>query len=400
MELQLARLSSQARVLIITGARQVGKTTLLRHAAAPDRKFVTLDNPLALQLARDDPALFLQRHAPPVLIDEIQYAPQLLPHIKMHADADPQLGAFWLSGSQPFHLMRGVSESLAGRAVLADLFGLSLHELQGRGGEVVPFEPKVERWQAMTNVELLTLPTLYERIWRGSYPALAGNPDADHDLFYASYVQTYLQRDVRDLARVGDEMAFLRFLRGAAARTGQLLNLADLARDADIAPVTAKQWLSILTASGIVVLLEPWHANVTKRLVKAPKLHFLDTGLCAWLTGWSSPATLASGALAGPILESWVFGEILKSWRHNARSAQFYHLRDRDQREIDLLMVRDGTGWPVEVKRSATPTAADAKHFGLLGQYGLRQGLGSVVCLTPSPQPLNADAWAVPVGCL
>ncbi|MBM4346218.1 MAG: ATP-binding protein [Deltaproteobacteria bacterium] len=389
-------------------ARQVGKTTLLRQAAtlglgaaASERKFVTLDDPLTLQLAREDPGLFLQRFAAPVLIDEIQYAPGLLSHIKMAVDANPGRGGqFWLSGSQPFHLMRGVSESLAGRVVLVELQGLSRQEALGQGEHVRPFLPDVEQLLNAADNPPLLAPALYEQIWRGSYPAIVTRPELDHDRFYASYVQTYLQRDLRDLARVGDEMAFLRFLRAAAARTAGLVNLADMARDADISPVTAKVWLSILQASGVVTLLEPWHTNVSKRLVKAPKLHFADTGLCAWLTGWTSPETLAAGAMAGPILETWVVGEILKTWKHNARSVQAYHLRDRDQREIDLLLVRDGKAWPIEVKRSAAPTRQDAKHFGLLDQYGLQLATGAVVCLVPTPMPLTANVWAVPVGAL
>lgn len=401
LEFRLATLSREAPVLLVVGARQVGKTTLLRHAAAADRRFVTLDDPLALQLAREDPALFLQRFSSPVLIDEIQYAPQLLPHIKMAVDANPErAGAFWLSGSQPFHLMQGVSESLAGRVVLIELAGLSLQESLGRGGQVEPFLPEPSRLLAAAGDTPLTAPELYRHIWRGGYPAIATRPELDHDRFYASYVQTYLQRDVRDLARVGDEMAFLRFLRSAAARTAQLVNLADMARDADVAPVTAKAWLSILVASGVVVLLEPWHTNISKRLVKAPKLHFADTGLCCWLTGWSSPETLGNGAMSGAILETWVVTEILKTWRHNARSVQAYHLRDRDQREIDLLLVRDGKAWPIEVKRSSAPTRYDARHFALIGQYGLTPATGAVVCLAPTPMPLTADAWAVPVGLL
>ena len=236
--------------------------------------------------------------------------------------------------------------------------------------------------------------------WRGSYPAIAARPELDHDRFYASYVQTYLQRDLRDLARVGDEMAFLRFLRAAAARTAGLINLAGMARDADNSPVTAKVWLSILQASGVVMLLEPWHTNVSKRLVKAPKLHFTDKGLCAWLTRWSSPETLAAGAMSGAMLETWVVGEILKSWKHNARSIGAYYLRDRDQREIDLLLVRDGRGWPVEIKRSAAPTARDVAQFSLPDQYGLEPATGAVVCLAPTPLPLTPRAWSVPVGML
>jgi len=399
MEAFLPTASRQAPVLLIVGARQVGKSTLLRQAAAADRQIVTLDDPLLLQLAQADPAMFLQRFPPPVLIDEIQYAPQLLPHIKMLADSLQKPGLFWLSGSQPFHLMRNVSESLAGRVTILNLLGLSLRERLGQGKTAKPFlfSANEQPWLDEPLVEL-TAPLLYEMIWRGSYPAMSADETLDRDLFYASYMQTYLQRDVRDLARVGDEAAFVRFVRATAARTAQLLNLADLARDADIAPNTAKHWLSILQASGIVMLLEPWHSNSTSRLVKAPKLHFVDSGLCAWLTAWSSPQTLEAGAFAGPILESWVFGEIVKSWWHNGKSAQFYHLRDKDQREVDLLLVRDGVAHPIEVKKTAAPSARDIRHFPALSNGGLTVGLGAVICLCTQAVPLSSHAWALPVG--
>ena len=268
-------------VLLVTGARQVGKTTLLRHASERRRTYVSLDDPLLLRLAREDPALFMQRFPPPVLIDEIQYAPGLLPHIKMAVDRERKPGLFWLTGSQHFHLMKGVSESLAGRVGVLRLLGLSRRELLGQAGASRPFLPRLAQVYKLRDTGgRLGLGALFDLVWRGSFPAIALDRKADWQLFYGSYVQTYLQRDIRDLARVGDEIAFLRFLRAAAARTGQLLNLSDLARDADVAPNTAKHWLSILHASGIVYLLEPWHTNVAKRMVKAAKLHFLDTGLC------------------------------------------------------------------------------------------------------------------------
>ncbi len=302
--------AQQFPVVLLTGARQVGKTTLLRRLSQGERTYVTLDDPLVLNLAKADPALFLQRFPPPVLIDEIQYAPELLPYIKMAADRAGQPGLFWLTGSQQFHLMKGVSESLAGRVAVLHLLGLSRPELIGRGLDAPPFLPTPEEIaRRSTQRSKLTLKELYRLIWRGTLPAIALNPAVERDLFYSSYVQTYLQRDVRDLARVGDEMAFLRFLRATAARTGQILNLADLARDADVAPNTAKHWLSILQTAEIVYLLEPYHTNLTQRLVKTPKLYFLDTGLAAHLTEWASPETLEAGAMSGPILETWIVAE-------------------------------------------------------------------------------------------
>lgn len=384
-------------VVLLTGARQVGKTTLLRHLSEATRSYVTLDDPLVLNLARTDPALFIQRFSPPILIDEIQYAPGLLPYIKMAADRSGEPGLFWLTGSQQFRLMKGVSESLAGRVAVLHLLGLSRWELAGRGPDASPFIPTPEEIvRRSTQAYKLTLKALYRLIWRGSLPAIALNEALDRDLFYSSYVQTYLQRDVRNLARVGDEMAFLRFMRAAAARTGQLLNLAELARDADVAPNTAKHWLSILQAAGTVYLLEPYHTNVTQRLVKAPKLYFLDAGLAAYLTEWASPETLEAGAMSGAILETWVVAELLKSYWHAGRRPPFYYYRDKDLREIDLLLVQDGVAYPLEIKKTASPGRDDIRHFGALERLGLSVGQGGLICLAEQALPLTETAWAIP----
>lgn len=388
-------------VLMLTGPRQVGKTTLLKHLAeASPRTVVSLDDPLALQLARTDPALFFQRFKSPLLIDEIQYAPELLPYIKLLVDENRQPGMFWLTGSQPFPLMRGVSESLAGRVAVLNLLGLSAREADGRGGTVKPFLPpgQTDGNSASTaQTSSADSGVLFERIWRGSFPAIALEPAMDRDLFFSSYLQTYVQRDVRDLARVGDESSFLRFVRAVAARSAQLLNMAELARDADIAPNTAKHWLSIMQSSGLVYLLEPWHSNVTKRLVKTPKLYFLDTGLAAYLTEWSSPVNLEAGAMAGAILETWVISELLKSWWHCGKRAPFYYYRDKDKKEIDLLIVQDGIGYPIEIKKTASPNKQAIKHFHLVGNAGLQQGPGVLLCLTRQILPLTAETTALPV---
>jgi predicted AAA+ superfamily ATPase len=392
----LQKVTQQFPVLLLTGARQVGKTTLLRHLQE-GRSYVTLDDPLVLTLAKTDPALFMQRFPVPVLIDEIQYAPELLPYIKMAVDRDRTPGMFWLTGSQQFHLMKGVSESLAGRVAILHLSGLSRREMQGEGLEVTPFVPTPEEITRRSAQPRITLQELYRLIWRGALPAIALNPEIEHALFYGSYVQTYLQRDVRDLARVGDEMAFLRFLRAAAARTGQLLNLTELARDADIAPNTVKNWLSILQATGTIYLLEPYHNNVTQRLIKTPKLYFLDTGLVAYLTEWASPETLEAGAMSGPILETWIMGELLKSYWHTGRRPPFYFFRDKDQREIDLLLVQDGLMYPLEIKKTASPARDDVRHFGALERLGLPLGPGGVICLVEQALPLTTMAQSIPV---
>lgn len=318
----------------------------------------------------------------------------------MAADAQHQPGLFWLTGSQQFHLMKGISESLAGRVAIIHLLGLARREQIG-AGQTPPFLPTAPLLQErLATGQRLTLKALYQIIWRGAFPAIALNAAIDRDLFYGSYVQTYLQRDVRDLARVGNELAFLRFLRAAAARTGQLLNLVELARDADVAPNTAKSWLALLQAANLVYLLEPYYTNMTKRLVKTPKLYFFDTGLVAYLTEWATPETLEAGALSGPILETWVIGELLKSYWHNGRRAPFYFFRDKDQKEVDLLIMQDGMIYPLKIKKTAAPSKEDIRHFGTLERLGLPVGPGGVISLVEQALPITATMQAIPVWAL
>ncbi len=401
LERYLKQASKAFPALLVTGARQVGKTTLLRLAAGAGREYVTLDDPGERQLALTDPALFLNRHPAPVLVDEIQYAPGLLPYLKMAIDersttGKVAAGMFWLTGSQQFHLMQGVSESLAGRVAVLDLLGLSRREALGKATEVVPFEHPAQCPRTVKGAALDPA-ALYALIWRGSMPGVALRPEVDWAMFQASYVRTYLERDLRDLARVGDETAFLTFLRAAAARTGQVLNLSELARDCSLSTNTAKAWLSMLVTSGLVYLLEPWSTNLHSRIIKTPKLYFLDTGLCCWLTGWSSPEVLAMGAMSGAILETWVVAEILKSHLHNGRRPQLHYYRDRDGHEVDLLLFQDGQLLPVEIKRTASPSPRDLKHIDWLRKRDLPVGPGAVLCLAPKPLPLSPTDNAIPV---
>lgn len=389
------KVNKQFPVLMVTGPRQVGKTTFLQHMLEEKRTYVSLDDPIICALAKEDPALFIQRFPPPLCIDEIQYAPELLPYIKIHVDKAQKNGLFWLTGSQQFHMMKGVSESLAGRIAIINLLGFSRDELVMGKKTTKPFLP--------SNIQLnqntpLNLKQLYSLIWRGSFPSIALNKNNDRSIFYASYVQTYLQRDVRDLSKVGDEQAFLRFLRVAAARTGQLLNMADMSRDAGISNNTARNWLSILEASGIIYLLEPYHNNISKRLVKCPKIYFLDTGLASYLTEWSSPETLEAGAMTGAILETWILSEILKSYWHHGQRVQLNFYRDKDQKEIDLLIMKDGKIFPMELKKTASPGKKDISHFSTLNKFKKPIGQGGLICLTEKVIPLSKSINAIPVS--
>lgn len=399
LALHLDRVTSTFPVLLVTGPRQVGKTTLLQHAREKTRTYVTLDDPASRTLAKEDPGLFLKRYQSPVLIDEIQYAPELLPLIKIEVDNQHKPGLFWLTGSQQFHLMQNVAESLAGRVGILKLQGLSQAEKHEQPDRE-PFLPAPDYFRHCAPASGMTLRAIFHTIWRGSFPAIALNDEMDHNIFYSSYVQTYLQRDLRDLTRVGDEQSFLRFLRAAAARTAQLVNYSDLARDADISVPTAKTWLSILESSGLVYLLEPYFTNVTKRLVKAPKLYFLDTGLCAYLTGWTSPETLEAGAMSGAVLETYVISELLKSYWHYGQEAPFFFYRDRDKKEIDLLIHRDGRIYPLEIKKTANPGKDAVKTFSALKKFRIPIGHGGVICLTDTTLPIIEGVDAIPINCL
>jgi predicted AAA+ superfamily ATPase len=351
------------------------------------------------ELALEDPALFLELHAPPVLIDEIQYAPSLLPSIKMVVDQTGRTGGFWLTGSQQFRLMKGLSETLAGRAGILHLLGLSMRERHHRPTDIPPLLPGPEGWKGRSETGMrLTHASLFHGLWMGGFPALVAGPARDRDLFFSSYLQTYLERDVRDLAQVGNRTSFLRFVRACAARTAQMLNLSELARDADVSVPTARNWLSILEASLLVMLVQPYHSNLTRRLIKTPKLYFLDTGLCAYLTAWSSPASLSAGAMAGAMFETHVLGELMKGWWGRARTPELFYFRNKDGREIDFVLIHDRKVYAIEAKASASPKRDWAAAFSSLSQTGLEMAYGSVVCLCRERVPLGERIDAIPVG--
>lgn len=395
----LRSLLGQFKVVLVTGPRQVGKTTLIRTCLADEYGYVTLDDPVALSQAREDPALFFQDHPLPLVIDEVQYAPGLFGYVKYLVDQQDKQGQVVLTGSQTYHLMQGVSESLAGRVALLELPGLSMRELLGTAGRG-PYVPGVTVPAAPAESTAATggMPDIWELAWRGSMPRLQ-QPDVDWDTYYANYERTYLERDVRALINVRDSSAFYRFLVAAAARTGQLLNMSDLANDVDIDAKTVKSWLSVLQASGIVRLVQPWFSNVTKRLSKTPKLHFMDTGLACHLLGWTSPEVLARGAMAGNIFETFVVGEVLKSFLNAGRDGQaVFFYRDASKREVDLL-IRDGrTLHPVEIKAGASPRREAIASFAALDALGdVEVGAGAVLCRAERPYSLSESVKAVPV---
>ena len=366
IEQTINRISNQFKVLLLTGARQVGKTTLLKHLAQDSRRaYVTLDDLAVRSLALSDPALFLQRYTPPLLIDEIQYAPQLLSYIKIYADNGAKNGDIWLTGSQRLPLMQGVTESLAGRVGIIDLQGLSANEINGTDN-TDSFLPEVELlFNRMNHAKKQSLKEIYKLIWQGSMPAMYNGGEQDWQSYYASYVQTFLQRDVMKLLQINDEMVFFRFLCAAAGQTGKMINYAELAKAAEISAPTAKQWIKTLEAAGIIYLLQPFMPPGAKYIVKAPKLYFFDTGLAAYLTRWLNADALEAGAASSEFFETWVVTEIYKSYANKGIVPTLYYLRNFNGKEIELIIWQNGTAYPIAVKKSAYPNKA-VKTFAIL----------------------------------
>lgn len=390
----IKNLSKQFKVVLVTGARQVGKSTLLKHCDE-NRNYVSLDDLSERELAINEPKLFLETHKAPLIIDEIQYAPELLSYIKLIVDKSDKKGQYWLTGSQQFHLMKNVSESLAGRVGILDLMGLSLAELSQTPNNE-PFFPDLEYIEKRReNHKNYSTSEIFKIIYNGSFPALNNQDEfQDRNAFYSAYIRTYIERDIRDLSSISNEMKFLNFIRVVAARTGQVLKYSELANAVDISEPTAKTWLSVLVSSNIVYLLEPYYRNITKRMTKMPKIYFLDTGLCSYLTGWSSPEVIEKGAMNGAFFETFVVSEILKSYRHNGERPLIYWYRDTQQKEIDLLIERDGKLHPIEIKLTSNPNKSMLKHFNVLDN----QGYGGLICMRESDIPLTEDVSAIPIS--
>lgn len=401
MEETVEKLSKMFGAVLVSGPRQVGKTTMLQ-GMTEDAEYVTLDDPLLLTSAIETGTTFFKDNPPPIFLDEVQKAPNLFPQIKLLLDKDRKKGQFFLCGSQSFQMMKNVSESLAGRLGIAMLQGLSMREKYGcRFREA--FVP-TEAYLAARREELkdIVYADIWENIHRGSMPELYANPDFDWQMFYGAYVRTYIERDVRELTQVGDEVKFTKFMAVMAARIGQLLNLSAVASDVGISQPTADRWLSILTASNIVYLLQSYSNNLAKRAVKTPKLYFLDTGLAAYLTKWNGVEVLKNGAMAGAFFESFVVSEVLKSYyNQGVLDPPLYFYRDKDQREIDLLVAEGDVLYPLEIKKHADPKVNDITAFDVLEKLlGVRRGSGGVICTYDRMVTLKGQDRVIPVGYL
>lgn len=399
MEQQVLELSKTWPAILLTGPRQAGKTTMLLKLAEQERagrEYVSLDDLSLRDLAKNDPKMFLQLHKPPVLIDEVQYAPELFVYIKIYIDQNHNPGDFWLTGSQIFRLMQGVQESLAGRVALLHMSPLSQRELIGAG--CVPFTTNIDILAAESKkISPVTTPELFRRLWNGCMPGLTSGAYADRSIYYASYLSTYLERDVRELSGTIDVLKFNRFITAAAARTSQLINYKAMAEDADIDQLTAKAWLNILETLGIVFLLHPYSNNVLKRTIRTPKLYFYDTGLICYLTRWSSSEVAESGAMSGALLENYAVSEIVKSYQNAGLEPFIHYYRDKDSKEIDVLIEGDGKLCPVEIKKTAAPDKRLVRTFSVINKSPLKPGTGAVVCMADSLGAFDSENLIVPV---
>ena len=399
MVVQIIDISRSYSAILLTGPRQAGKTTMLRRLAEEEgigRRYVTLDDYMERDMAKNDPAMFLQLHKPPVFIDEVQYAPKLFSYIKMYIDEHHNPGDFWMSGSQVFRLMRGVQESLAGRVALLHMSLLSQREIIG--APCMPFTTDLDRLiTEQDKMKPVATPELFDRLWRGSMPGLVSGQTPDRNVFYSSYISSYVERDVRELSGGVDALKFNRFVTAVAARCSQLLNYSAIAEDSDTDVPTAKAWMSILETLGIVFLLYPYSNNVLKRTIKTPKVYFYDTGFVCYLTRWSSPEVAERGAMNGALLENFAVSEIMKNYQNAGLEPYLYFYRDRDAKEIDVVLEHDGKICPVEIKKTAALDKRWISVFGVMDKSPLKRGTGAILCMADHISAFDRENLIVPI---
>jgi predicted AAA+ superfamily ATPase len=351
---------------------------------------------MARNLAKSDPVLFFQTYKPPIVIDEVQYAPLLFGQIKILCDSSEEPGQFWLTGSQRYDMMRNVRETLAGRLGVLDLYSFSMNEKNG-----VIFDNELdyslECFQArQAKTPKNNVKDVYEHIWRGGMPKVLQADAEQRQEYFDSYVDTYLMRDVAEFGGVRDTARFGKFLTACAALVAQQVNFKTLADAAEISQPASKEWLDLLQGFGIIYLLQPYSNNALKRLSKTPKLYFCDTGLAASLAMWPTPETLMNGAASGHYFENFVVAELLKSYAYSRTKAAMSYYRDSNANEIDILVESGDAVHPLEIKKSAKPDSRDIKKFEILNRASINQGRGGVVCMCEEAVPIDSSNCFIP----
>lgn len=401
LERKFLKMSSAFKVVMVTGARQVGKSTMLEHLAEnTGRRYVSLDDADVRDLAQRDPKLFFQMYRPPILIDEVQKAPALFEQIKVLCDVSDERGQFWLTGSQSKRLMKQAGDSLAGRICILRMYSLSAKELEGRPDDLPEDFTLSSLLERSTNLPENNIVDVYSRIWQGGMPDMI-SMDAETRLeYWNSYIDSYLLRDAVDDNGIQDTEGFRKFLRACAAFSGQLLNYSDLGSAAGVSGTTAREWVKVLETMGILYLLEPYYNNELKRMIKTPKLYFCDTGLCAFLSSWTSRDTLMNGAASGHYLENYVVMEMLRNSSYGKEKINLNFYRDTNQKEIDLVVEKNGQLHPFEIKRAASPDRNVVKTFSVLAKSGRTIGEGGVICMAAGPFPIDEKNTMIPVNLL
>lgn len=397
MERKFLKMNDFFKAILVTGARQVGKTTMLKHLAeGTNRTYVSMDNAMVRELAKTDPVLFFQTYQPPILIDEVQKAPELFEQIKIICDESEEKGLIWLTGSQQYKMMEKVRETLAGRIGILELYSLSQREKKG-----LIFEDELDFSLAtlqarQRKVEKNNVTKVFQHIWEGGMPQVLGVDEEMRNEYYNSYIDTYLMRDVTEVGGIADSIKFLKFLSGCAALVSEQVNYATLAESADISAPTAKEWLKILQGLHIVYLLEPYSNNELKRLSKTPKLYFCDTGLCAYLSMWLTPNTLMNGAASGHYYENYVVMELVKNYAYSKSKANITYYRDSNAKEIDVFVEENNTIHPLEIKKTANPDKREIKKYRVIDKASLVRGNGGIVCMCEQPLPIDENNCFIP----
>ena len=397
IERKFLKMNNFFKAVLVTGARQVGKTTMLKHLAkGTNRTYVSLDDSMVRELAKSDPVLFFQTYKPPLLIDEVQKAPELFEQIKIICDESDEKGLIWLTGSQQYKMMEKVRETLAGRIGILELYSLSQREKNGLVFEE-ELDFSLETLQArQRKVEKNNVVKVFQHIWEGGMPQVIGVDEEMRNEYYNSYIDTYLMRDVTEAGGITDTVKFRKFLSGCAALVSEQVNYQTLAESADITAPTAKEWLKILQGLHIVYLLEPYSNNELKRLSKTPKLYFCDTGLCAYLSMWLTPNTLMNGAASGHYYENYVVMELVKNYAYAKAKANITYYRDCNAKEIDVFVEENNTIHPLEIKKSSNPDKREVKKYSVIDKASLIRGNGGIVCMCEQPLPIDAENCFIP----